>query len=111
MATVYGNIVVTPQTRQAQGGNAEARVTEQTQLAISSESARDAVAISYGGGDQVLTNPGRGIYISGSGNLAVRLVDASVDTQFNGLLAGVVYPFMVAIIRQAGSSASGVVLL
>lgn len=71
--------------------------------------AMGGVAISYGGGDQTLTVPGRALYISGAGNLVVETVGGDSLT-FTGLLAGVIYPVAVRKIIQAGSSAAGLVL-
>lgn len=72
--------------------------------------AMGGVAISYGGGNQVLATYGRAIYIGTAGNLAVVMVDGTAVT-FSNLLAGTVYPFAVRQITQAGSTAAGVVLL
>lgn len=72
--------------------------------------AQDGTAISYGGGDQTFATPTRWIYIGTAGNLAVRLIGSSADTQLNGLLAGYMYELQVKIIRQAGSTAAGVAL-
>lgn len=69
-----------------------------------------AVAISYGGGDQTLSLPGKGLYISTAGNLAVRLRGGAADTTLTGLLVGTVYYFEVVAIRQTGSTAAGLVL-
>lgn len=79
-------------------------------IRTSSEPARDATAISYGGGDQILTKASRAIYISTAGNLAVRFADSAGDVTLTGLLAGQVYSFALAIIRQTSSTAAGVVL-
>ncbi len=75
-----------------------------------SDPAIGAVAISYGGGNQTISQPSRAIYISGAGALVVTMVDGSAAT-FSGLLAGVVYPFSIQGITQSGSSAAGVILL
>lgn len=69
-----------------------------------------AVAISYGGGDQTLALPGKGLYISTAGNLVVRLRGGATDTTLTGLLVGTVYYFEVVAIRQTGSTAAGLVL-
>ncbi len=76
-----------------------------------SDPAMGGIAISYGGGDQVLTDPtiARGLYISGAGALAVVMANGDVVT-LSGLLAGVVYPIAVKQITQSGSSAAGVIL-
>ncbi len=69
-----------------------------------------SVAISYGSGDQVLTIPGTGLYISTAGNLVVRLRCGAADTTLTGLLAGWTYDFEVVAIRQTSSTAAGLVL-
>lgn len=94
----------------ARGRQTYVAVTRRRQARVSSESARDETPINVGGGDQVLSNVGRGVYISGSGNLVCRLEDASADSTFSNLAAGQVYPFAVAIIRQTGTTATGNVL-
>ena len=75
--------------------------------------AKDAVAISYGGGDQNLgatRGPGRALYISSAGNLVVRMTHSATDITLTGLLAGTIYPISVALIRQTNSTAAGLVL-
>jgi len=69
-----------------------------------------AVAINYSGGDQTLSLPGKGLYISSAGNLVVRLRSGSSDTTLTGLLVGTVYNFEVVAIRQTSSTAAGLVL-
>lgn len=71
----------------------------------------DALAVNYGGGDQTLAFPCRGIFVGGAGNLACRLVGASADVTFTGLSAGVVYPFAISIIRQTNSTITNSVVL
>lgn len=85
-------------------------IDRRRRLRVSSEAARGAAAINYSGGDQVLTKASRGLYITTSGNLAVRFVDDSGDVTLTGLLQGQWYPFAVAIIRQTSSTAAGFVL-
>ena len=97
-------------TTTAQGRTTAVAMTRRRQLRVSSESARGAVAINYGGGDQQLANCCRGLYITTSGNLAVRFADDSADVTLTGLLAGQWYPFSVAIIRQTASTAAGFIL-
>lgn len=79
-------------------------------MSQSLSSFKRAVAISYGGGDQTLSVPGKGLYISTAGNLAVRLRSGATDTTLTGLLVGTVYNFEVVAIRQSGSTAAGLVL-
>jgi hypothetical protein len=79
-------------------------------LRTSSEPARDGTAISVGGGDQTLTQGSRSVYVGTAGNLVCRLVDSTADVTFTGLLAGQVYPFAIAIVRQTGTTAAGVLL-
>lgn len=68
-----------------------------------------AVAIDYGGGDQDITVPARGLYIQTNGNLAVEMVNGDAVT-FTGLLAGTIYPVCLRKILQTGSTAAGLVL-
>lgn len=95
----------------SKGTTAMVPITRRRQLRVSSESARGATAISVGGGDQTLTSPSRGLYISGAGTLAVRFVDDTADVTLTGLAAGVWYPFAIRIVRQAGATATGFLLL
>ena len=74
-----------------------------------SDPAIGALAISYGGGDQDINIPARGLYISSAGNLAVVMLNGDSVT-LTGLLAGVVYPIAVKKILNAGSTAAGLVL-
>lgn len=75
-----------------------------------SDPATGAVAISYGGGNQVLTTEARGVYISTAGDLAVVMRDGQAVT-FTGLLAGQIYPICITQVTQTGSTAAGLVLL
>ena len=97
--------------KKAQGRVVGVAMTRRRQLRVSSESARDAVAISVGGGDQTFANASRGVYITTAGNIACRFVDGTQDVTITGLLAGQVYPFALAIIRQTNTTAAGFVLL
>lgn len=92
------------------GNTQSVSIDRRRRLRVSSESARGATAISYGSGDQVLTNCSRGIYITTTGTLVMRFADDTADVTFTGLLAGQWYPFSVAIIRNSGSSAAGFIL-
>jgi|SRR6185312_1426770 len=96
--------------KKAQGRTASVAITRRRQLRVSSEGARDEMAISVGGGDQKLANAARGVYVSGAGNLVCRLVDATADSTFSNLSAGVLYPFQVSIVRQAGTTVTGNIL-
>jgi len=72
---------------------------------------RRAVAISYGGGDQLFTTGiPYGVYIATAGNLVVRLSGDSADRTFSNMNAGQIYPLEVAAIRQTGSTAGGLAL-
>ncbi len=77
---------------------------------VGTVSARGCIAISYGGGDQSLTQNSRGIYITTAGALSVTFVDGSTGV-FTGLQAGQVYPFQVTTIKQSSSTAAGFVLV
>jgi hypothetical protein len=74
-----------------------------------SDPAIGAIAISYGGGDQDINVPSRGLYISTAGNLVVLMANGDSVT-LTGLLAGVVYPIAIKKITQAGSTAAGLIL-
>ncbi len=80
------------------------------QYKAASDPAIGVVAISYGGGDQVIVKASRGLYVTGAGTLVVTMADGSTAT-LSGLLAGIVYPFAIAGITQSGSSASGYILV
>lgn len=107
----------TPQTtadtaKKAQGRTASVAITRRRQLRTSDESARAAAAINYGGGNQVLANGSRGIYITTAGTLVLTLVDDTPGTSqtYAGLAVGTVYPFCVAVIVASGSTAAGIIL-
>jgi hypothetical protein len=91
--------------------NAMVPVDRRKRLRTSSESARGGVTINVGPGDQVLTVCSRALYVSIAGNIVVRLADDTADVTLSNLLAGVVYPLAIAIVRQTGTTASGVLLL
>lgn len=93
-----------------QGKTVSVAITRRRQLRVSSESARDHDIINYGGGDQKLANGSRGLYIGTAGNLALRLVDSTADQTYSNLPAGFILPVCVAIIRQTGSTAAGLIL-
>ncbi len=74
-------------------------------------SAVNGTAVNYSGGDQTAPVGCRGIYVGGAGKLACRLVGATADVTFAGLVAGNYYPFAIAIVRQASSTITNSVLL
>lgn len=74
-----------------------------------SDPAIGAIAIDYAAGDQDITVPSRGLYISSAGDLVVLMANGDAVT-LTGLLAGVVYPIAVRKIIQAASTAAGLVL-
>jgi hypothetical protein len=111
------NAAQTPQTvadtaKKAQGRVQNVAITRRRQLRTSDESARAAALINYSGGNQVLTNGSRGLYITTGGTLVLLLVEdpAATPQTYSGLVAGTVYPFCVAQIIQSGSTAAGIVL-
>jgi hypothetical protein len=79
-----------------------------TQVASQSDPVIGAVAIT--GADQEFTVHVRGVYVATAGNLECTLANASTAT-FIGLLAGVIYPFSITHIRDAGTTCTGHVLL
>jgi hypothetical protein len=70
-----------------------------------------SVPIDFAAADQTLSEPGRGIYISGAGDLVVRMRSGATDTTLTGLLAGKVYDFEIVRVVKFGSTAAGLVLL
>jgi hypothetical protein len=68
-----------------------------------------SVPIDYSASDQTLTEPSSGLYISGAGDLVVRLRSGATDTTLAGLLAGKHYDFSIAKIVKVGSTAAGLV--
>jgi hypothetical protein len=97
-------------TTSGQGIQAGATMDIRRRLRVSSECARSGLAISYGGGDQILTKCARGVYITTAGTLVLRMTDDSADLTFPGLAAGQYYPFAIALIRQTNSTAAGILL-
>jgi hypothetical protein len=93
-----------------QGRTGMMRVDRRGRLRTSSESARSGAAIAVGGGDQILAVCSRAVYISGTGALVIRLADDTADITLSGLVVGTVYPLAIALIRQAGTTAAGVLL-
>jgi hypothetical protein len=93
-----------------QGIGGFAPVDRRGRLRTSSESARSGTAISIGGGDQVLTVCTRALYVGGGGNLVCRLADDTADITLTGLVAGVVYPIAIALVRATGTTATGILL-
>lgn len=79
-------------------------------LRTADEAARSGTAISVGGGDQVLGVCTRWVYIAGTGNLVVRLADDSADVTFATIPAGTMLRIAAAIIRQTGTTATGLLL-
>jgi hypothetical protein len=75
------------------------------------KSAKQAVAISVGSGDQTISPPARGIWVGGAGNLVVRLLNDANDTTFTGVTAGTWLPIMVSIVRQTGTTVTNAVAL
>lgn len=80
---------------------------------------RNATILNYGGGDVTIstltsgaTNVTRGFLVTTAGTLACRFVgdDTDVTIPSAALVAGIVYPFNLTIIRQTGSTVVGVLL-
>lgn len=93
-----------------QGINGFVPVDRRGRIRTTEESYRSGTAISVGGGDQVLPVCTRAVYIAGTGNLVVRLADDSADVTFNTIPAGTTLRIAVAIVRQTGSTATGLLL-
>jgi hypothetical protein len=97
------------QAKKATGRTDPVAMTRVRQLRVSSEAARSSAALNVGGGDQVLTNVARGFLCTTSGNLVCRFIDDTAD-QTIALTAGNIYPFMIALIRQTGTTVAGTLL-
>lgn len=93
-----------------QGRQGLCRVDRRGRLRTSNESARSGAAISVGGGDQVLAVCSRFLYVATTGAVVVRLADDTADITLSGLLAGTILPLAIAIVRQTGTTATGVLL-
>jgi hypothetical protein len=93
-----------------QGRQVMATFDRRGRVRTSSESARSALAVNVGGGDQVLGVCARALYVSVTGTIVVRLADDTADVTFANLTAGVVYPLAIALVRSAGTSGSYVLL-
>lgn len=80
---------------------------------LASDPAVDGVSFD-GTSDVILATYSRGIYIDTAGNLTVDMIGMNgavgATLTFSNLLAGVVYPFAVSKIYDAGTTASGVAL-
>jgi hypothetical protein len=99
-------------TQSGQGKTTMIAADRRSRLRVSSEGARTATAISYGGGNQILTKYARGVYITTGGALNLVLVDDpnATGNVFTGLVAGQWYPFCVAQVLQSSSTAAGFLL-
>lgn len=86
------------------------KADRRSRLRTNSEGVRSMAAINYGGGDQILTNVARAVYITTGGTLVLRCAEDTADQTVTNLLAGTVYPFHVALIRQTNSTAAGFLL-
>jgi len=74
-------------------------------------SAISAIAVNVASTDQTLTQPSRGIYIGGAGNLVCRLAGDTSDVTFTGLVAGTVYPFSIISVTKANTTITNSTLL
>jgi hypothetical protein len=93
-----------------QGRQANMRVDRRGRLRTSNEAARSGTLISVGGGDQVLAVCSRYLYVLTTGAVVVRLADDTADTTLSGLLVGTMLPLAIAVVRQTGTTATGVLL-
>lgn len=57
----------------------------------------------------VFVQPTRGLYIGGSGNVTVEMVDGGTSVLFVGLMSGIVYPFQVTRVYATGTTATNIV--
>lgn len=76
--------------------------------AVSSGPARNAFAISPND-NSALAHVTRGIYVGGAGAIKVDTAGGDVAVTISGLLAGIVYPFVVTKIYSTGTTATNLV--
>lgn len=55
-----------------------------------------------------LSHVTRGIFVGGAGNAAVVMANGDAVT-FTGLVAGLVYPFQLSIVKSTGTTATSIV--
>lgn len=69
---------------------------------------KSAAAVDPSGGDVVLTRVTRGVYIGGSGNLAVVFCDDADNAPqtLTGLATGVWHPIQARVIKQTNTTAT-----
>jgi hypothetical protein len=60
------------------------------------------------GGAQTLDPTGRGVHVTGDGNIIGKLIEDTADRTFSGLIAGSVYPYCFKSITSA--TATGLIL-
>ena len=79
------------------------------------DSVRSSVTVDVSAADVALSPPCAAFSVGTSGAVAVRLAGDSgasgADVTLSGLLAGEVYRFEIAVFRQAGATATGIVAL
>lgn len=66
------------------------------------------VTINIAGGDQTFARTTRGIYVGGSGDLAVEFEDGTQLT-FVDVAAGIIHPIAAAKVLQSGTDATSLV--
>jgi len=72
--------------------------------------ATGGVAVDVFGGDQALGRTARAFWIGGAGNLALTMDDGSALT-FTALPAGFLLPVQATVVKQTGTTATGVLAL
>ena len=71
-------------------------------------SARGAVAVTKS--DETILNCTRALYVGGSGNVAVKMIEGQTVT-FVGVIAGTVLPIQVTQVLSTGTSATSILAL
>lgn len=69
----------------------------------------ESLTLNVGGGDHVPTDLPNGFHCNAAGNLVGRLANDTADRTF-ALLAGCLYPYRFALVRQSGTTATGIFL-
>lgn len=96
-------------TPSGQGKVAMGRVDRRRRLVVTDDGPSDGVAINVSAADQVLATYARWLYVSVTGNINLRLRDASADVVLNNMPVGL-YKMNIAVVRKTNTTLSGVLL-
>lgn len=76
-----------------------------------SAAGRQSEAVELGSGDHTAGLAADAMFVGESGSLVCRLVGDDSDRTFASLVGGVVYPFAVSVVRESGTTCTGMILL